>query len=494
MPEERNGCLRRGESLKIRREKSLAIFVGTCMILTLCMVGFVTTADASGYVYVDAPTGDPVLDYEAIQGALDAMSPGDTVVLAPGEYSIYKTLVKVGFHGSIVGAGMDDTVIKAVDGPSGYFEASHNPVMDGTSAEGSEDYYTSFFLFGSPQKKLAVSDLSLYLDEETFVEMSYTTFPEDPTFYWTGVGEKMWSAIEIVFAQGCDTSFDNVRVTGVPGLGWAGSPRNGISFWHCDGGKHTLSNSILENIGSFSYGPYLCTNGKYVVKSSQFINGQRGVQAFNSQGLNVRVSDSTFTGLAFPGVVSMYLGSSHMTVTRNTFVDCVGGFWALTWPGYPTVGSNYIVSQNTVDMPAWFDFAGLEVWDQSDVKSHFVMVQNTIHHEFMIAPYGGISLNGVCDSVIANNEITGFGPAAIFVGTWNPDLDTTGNTIINNDVQGFSVIDGVWHDFETGLLVPAVPYGHIYLGSASSYNIVVLGSSTDTYLDMGDFNLVVERG
>ena len=462
------------------------------------MVGFTTKADASGYVYVDAPTGDPYLDYAAIQGALDTMSPKDTIVLAPGEYYIYKTLVKVGFYGSIVGAGMDETVIIAVNGSSDCFEASHNPVMDGTSGEGSEDYYTSFFLFGSPEKKLAVSDLSLYLPEDTLVENSYTTFPGGFTYYWP-YGETMWSAIEVTLAQGCDTSFDNVRVTGVPDLGGAGSPRNGISLWYSDGGKHTLTGCVLENIGTFSYGPWGCSNAKFVVDSCEFNNGFRGWQSTYSTGLNVKISGSTFIDLDLaPAIANYGLGSSHFMVSGNTFLNVRGAIWTYSWFDdyglYPDDGSNYIFQQNDIDMTHFGDFAGIEVWDGSPAKSHFVIVQNTIHHEDMIAPYGGICLNGVHDGVVANNKITGYGPAAMFIAAWTPDDDLEGVKIINNDVQGFELTAGWWHDFDTLDFYIIDPIAHYYLGPYSSYCILVLGSSMDTYVDAGMYNMVVERG
>jgi hypothetical protein len=480
--------------LKKEREKTLAIFVGACMVLTLCMVGLTVTADASDYVYVDAPTGNPLLDYAAIQGALDAMSPGDTIVLAPGVYTIYKTLVKVGFHGAIIGAGIDETMIKAVNGPSGEFLASHNPVFDDTSGEGSEDYETAFFLFGSPEKKLEVSDLTLYIDELTYVERCYTTFPVDPTYYWPNPGYKMWSAIEVTLAQGCDTSFDSVRVTGVPGLGWAGSPRNGISIWYSSGGKHTLSNSILENIGTFAYGPYQCDSAKVVVESNQFIDCQRGIQSFYSYGMNIGISGNTFAGLAWPGIYNMYLEGSHMTVSRNHFEACRGGIWTYTIPGYPQVGSNFIFSHNNIDVQDGADFAGIEVWDTSEAKSHFVINHNNIHQESFLAPYSGICTNGVHDAVIANNVITGSGPAAMFIGTWLEGVYDVGVKIINNDVQGFLLTAGLWHDYETGNVVDTDPFGHYYLGPYSRYCILVLGSSIDTYLNQGMYNLVVERG
>ena len=479
--------------MRIEREKTIALIVGTCLAFTLCMVSFVTTVEAAGFIYVDAPTGDPTLDHAAIQGALDATKPGGTVVLASGCYKISKSIVSIGFHGTIVGAGMDQTVIEAVSGPLEYFEAAYNPVFDDSSGEGSKDYYTAFFLFGSPEKKLAVSDLSLKVKDEIVVEMSYTTFPDGSISYWDWVGEKLAGGLEVDLAFGCDTSFENIRLTGLPGLGANGNPRNGITYWLCDGGKHTLDGCILENIGTFSWGPYACYNGKYVAEKNEFLNGWRGTQITTSTNLNVRISENSFLNMGDAAVSHYGPSSSHIIISDNTFQDCEGSIWAYTWPGYPTVGSNYIIKDNVIDAPDYSWYGGIELWDESDVKSHFVITHNTVHQDGFIAPYCGISLNGVYDSVVANNKITGSGPAAIFVGTF-ADWDEVVNVrIINNNVKGFDLVGSYWHDAETGGFSWLDPKGHIYLGDDSYYCIVVPGSSSDIVYDVGTGNLVVER-
>ena len=479
--------------MRIRREKTLAIFVGVSMILTLCMVGFATTADASGYVYVDAPTGDPLLDHAAIQGAVDSMRPGDTVVLASGTYKIHKGIVTDGFRGAIVGAGMDDTVIQAVPKPGedGYFEAVHYPAYD---TPYTQDYYTAFFMFGRPDKKLVLADLAMEV-YGAFAEDSYTIDTESMVEYYWGLGPQIGSAVDVSFAQGCDTTFENVRVTGYDMPDNAGSPRNGISIWYSNGGKHTLTGCVLENIGTFSYGPYGCSNAKFVVGSCEFNNGFRGWQSVLCTGLNVKITGSTFTDLPnAPAVANWALGSSHFMVSGNTFMNVRGATWAYSWSGNPVVGSSFIYQQNDIVMTHWGDFAGIEVWDGSEAKSHFVVVQNTIHHEDMIAPYGGICLNGVHDGVVANNKITGYGPAAMFIAAWTPDDDLEGVKIINNDVQGFEVTAGLWHDYDTGDVLDIGPIAHYYLGPYSSYCTLVLGNSLDTYVDAGMYNMVVERG
>jgi hypothetical protein len=455
------------------------------------MAGFVTTADASGYVYVPEPSGDAETDWANIQSALDSMGPGDTVVLTAGHYMVPRPLVKVGFCGAIVGAGMDETIIEAVRNSDDYFEAGHNPVFDtGTT----EDWYTAIFILGAPEKKLAMSDLTLEVNEADIAELSYTKVLGDPPtyYYWSNPGQQIFSAVEVTLAQNCDTSFDNVKVTGVPGLGWAGSFRNGISIWYSEGGKHTVTNSFFEYIGSFSYGPFMCSNAKVVVQGNQFVNGQRGSQTFGCTGMNVEFRDNSYTDMAWPGVVNQQLGNSHVLISGNSFEDCVGGVWTYL-DGVP-VGSTYIIKQNDIDMPSWVDFGGIEIWDGGLEKSHFVINHNTIHHEDMLAPYGPICLNGVHNSEIVNNEITGYGPAAVFIGTWFPLVDDVGLKIINNDVLGFEVTDGWWHDFETGQFVETDPFAHYYLGPYSSYCTLVLGSSADTYLDSGMSNHIVERG
>ncbi|NHI88824.1 MAG: hypothetical protein EAX87_04820, partial [Candidatus Thorarchaeota archaeon] len=145
----------------MKRKKVLVMFIGMCMIFTLGMPVFIPSADATPVtIYAPDPTGDPETDSTNIQNALDSMNPGDTLYLAEGRYKICRPLMTYGFHGTITGAGMDKTFIEAVPGPLGYFETAHMSVYDGWWGDGSEDHYTAFFHFGSPETSIAVSDFT----------------------------------------------------------------------------------------------------------------------------------------------------------------------------------------------------------------------------------------------------------------------------------------------------------------------------------------------
>ncbi|MHA2323373.1 MAG: right-handed parallel beta-helix repeat-containing protein [Candidatus Thorarchaeota archaeon] len=473
--------------MKIRREKTLALFVGVCMVLTLCMTSFVTTAEASGFVYVDAPTGTPETDWAYIQSALDSMNPGDTIVLQTGHYKVHRPLVKTGFRGAIVGAGMDETIIEVVkDSEGNRFAAAHMEVYDGWWGEGSEDYIASLFIFGSPEKKLSVADLTVEVNEPDIVEMCYTKIGDDIYYFLDGqnnlLGYELYSFFEIGVADNCDTKFENVRMSGVPDV-W--SPRFGVGVWFSSGGSHVATGCTFEELGVWAYGVWRVSDAHFRIESNTFDGGFRGVQTFRCDGLGVKISGNSFYDLNEPAVMNFGLDSSQMVIQRNTMVNGEGAIWANNWFTL-SKGSSYKIDYNIIDIRQGSWYGGIEIWDQADEKADLVVVQNTIHADEFTAPYGPICMMGVHDAVIANNEFTGAGPAAMFIGVWLPGV---GLKIINNDVSGFEVGEGYWD----GVPDPIAGIAHIFLGPLSSECIVIPESSADTIFDVGTDNLVVQR-
>lgn len=388
---------------------------------------------------------------------------------------------------------MDETYIEAVRGPLRHFETAHMTEYDGWSGPGTEDHYTAFFYFGSPDTSVAVSDLTLEVIEPDVAEPSYTYYPpteEEPEFYDYWHGPEMHSGIEISVATDCDTSFENIKMTGIPDLSWEGSPRFGISYWWSSGGHHVAKGCVFEHIGYWSYGIYGVNDAKFDIKSNTFLDGFRGIQTVWGTGLKITAQYNSFSDMEQPAFMNFNLDSSHMLIQRNTMVNGEGAIWVYNWVTL-SKGSSYEINHIDIRSGSWY--GGIEVWDGSDVKSDFVVVQNTIHADDFIAPYGPICMNGVHDAVIAKNKITGSGPAAMFIGTWAPDIDDVGLKIINNDVQEFELTDGWWDDYDLLVLVPIEPIAHIFLGEYSSECIVVLGSSADTIFDEGTDNLVVQR-
>jgi hypothetical protein len=449
------------------------------------MTGFVTTAEASGFVYVDAPTGTPETDWAYIQNALDSMNPGDTIVLQTGHYKVHRPLVKTGFRGAIVGAGMDETIIEAVkDSEGNNFSVAHMEVYDGFWGEGSEDYVAALFIFGSPEKKLSVSDLTVEVNEADLAEMSYTKFGEYKDYWWDN-GYQLYSFFEIGLADNCDTKFENVRMSGVLDV-WC--PRFGVSIWFSSGGTHVATGCTFEDLGIMAYGLFWVSDGHYRIESNTFDGGFRGVQTFRCEGLRAEISGNSFYDLNQPAVMNFMLDGSHMVIQRNTMMNGEGAIWLNNWETV-SKGSSFKIDHNIIDIRSGSIFGGIEVWDHLDEKSDFAVVQNTIHADDFIAPYGPICMNGVHGAVIANNEITGAGIAAMFIGTWMPWATDVGLMIINNDVQGFEVGEGYWD----GDLDPSDGFAHILLGPFSSWCIVVPGNSADTVFDVGTNNLVIQR-
>jgi hypothetical protein len=125
--------------------------------------------------------------------------------------------------------------------------------------------------------------------------------------------------------------------------------------------------------------------------------------------------------------------------------------------------STFVISHNDIDQSAYPSFAGIEIWDIPDLASAFLVQNNVIHSEG-VALWGPIWLWGTQHALVANNIITGYGPAAIYAGVdyWGGGSDKD-LTLLGNNVQG-------WDTEQSGFLPGIAP---IWLGwSTSDSNVV----------------------
>jgi hypothetical protein len=491
--------------LKKKNIRKVAVFVGACMLSMLYTTGFVPTAEAASIIYVDAPTGNYWEDHPNIQDALNAIAPGGTVVLAEGRYAIHKALVTHGFHGSVRGAGMDVTYIEAVGGDSGYFETTHMIEYNDWSGDGSEDHFTAMLYFGSPDTSLAVSDLTLEVNEPNVAEMSYTYFPatpEDPEFkdYWWNHGNNIIGAIDISVFEDCDTSFKNIHIEGLytlipvseenPFGDLISSPRFGLVHWWSSGGSHIVQDCVFESCGIFQCGPFGLVDAEYIFEGNTVSHGWRGFQTAYGVDMDVHVRNNYFHDLEVNSVANYFLESSIMQVSHNAMVYVDGGFWVFNQWWVPE-GSRYLIEHNYIELKPYCWTGGVEVWDFSDADSEFVVINNRIHSVDATAPYGPISLHSTSDSVIAFNKITGRGVAAMYIGAaWDPVDDVA---IIGNNVQKFKVTDGFWDwpMYHPWAGDPIEGVGRIWLGDLSSNCFVVGGCNKKNVVNEGTDNIVV---
>ncbi|MFX0054884.1 MAG: hypothetical protein ACFFAX_12565 [Promethearchaeota archaeon] len=490
--------------MKKNNMKRLALFVGACMLSMLFTSSFVAPVKAADIIYVDAPTGNYWEDHPNIENALNAIAPGGTVVLAEGTYAIHKALVTEGFHGTIIGAGMDVTYIEAVRGDSGYFERTHMSAYDGWYGPGSEDHFTALLYFGSPETSLAVSDLTLEVNEPDIAEDSYTYYPAsggEPEFYdWWGTGNNIASGIEIATFTDCDTSFENVRMKGLytlimptddnPYGGADVSPQTGLGLWWSSGGTHLVKDCVFESFGAFQCGLYGLDSAECVFESNTVTDGFRGFVTAFCAGLDVRVRNNYFQDIDCQVIANFWLDGSMMKVSHNKMVNVEGGFWYNhNWR--VTEGSRYLVEHNYIELKQYCWSGGIEVWESTDAKSELVVVNNRIHSIDATAPYGPISLNGVVDSVVAFNKITGRGVAAMYIGAaWNTADDVS---IIGNNVQNFEVTGGYWDlpIYHPWAEDPIEGEGRIWLGELSRNCLVVGGCNKKNVVNQGTDNIVV---
>jgi hypothetical protein len=139
------------------------------------------------------------------------------------------------------------------------------------------------------------------------------------------------------------------------------------------------------------------------------------------------------------------------------------------------------IQHNDINLRQYSGWAGLEIWNfvDEDNWADLVFKSNTIHSEdaWLFGPIFTVNAHG---ALIANNKITGSGPAAMYIGvaTWVGANDR-GLMLQGNNVDNWHVDGGPFEPYWHGL-------ARIWLGPYTSQCTIVGGDNTVNVFDETD--------
>ena len=371
------------------------------------------------------PSGDTTGAEDAanIQAVFDALESG-TVKLAKGDFYLADSIAISEFQGTLKGRGSGMTVVHIVTALS--------PVLE--------------FDIGY--------DMSLRIAKLVFVADS------------TGS-----TAIEVRSETGPmsgklsvrDCEFFDVEV----GI---------VTYDHTSSDIEVVHNDFY-NVGQAIYlaGPY--EDCDISVSHNTIDVARHGVEVYDVDGSNVRIYCNKMTGI-YDSQETYQTGAAIMIAQWSRF-GAAGHVSVLfnDIQGYTRWDMGY-------DMVNILDFGPLFTGAYGNLES--VIAFNRIVLDNSL--WGGVGVHGgFSDTLIACNDVSGSGDAAIYVAFWSLwGLEAqTGVRVILNDVSGFEAVP------VPGWIDPTAP---IWLGPGVSDSLVVAMGDTSTVLDMSGSNTVVFIG
>jgi len=379
-------------------------------------------ASAAGWTPSDPlmPTGDSTLDTENLQAALldSRLDTGGTLYLGPGTFMIHRFIGRQDisdpsdpsysidlFNGTIQGAGKGVTILRGVRGPGG---VSFEPLHYELPGFASDDHT----LLGLVQVYLGVKDLT-FDSEATLVDPNNANGNRGLINY-LGTG-----SFEISLNELIGTDVTNVHFKG--SLDSAGDPETSHLFqqWGDEGGVHNITNSEFEN----------SSNG-----ALQFFDlANATINIGGSPNDSVTIINAFLGGVQFGGCRNCTVNVSHLKTH-----DSAGVYF---WPGWSNTYSTITVTHSEIRTKPDSSYAGIELWGRSGDIS-VLIEKNKIHNEDSFL-WGPIFSDGAIQSgLIANNKITGRGPAAMYleIDSWREGSVA----IVGNNLNGWVTTADPW--------------------------------------------------
>jgi hypothetical protein len=446
----------------------------TRWILTLALLLAMLLPGASlaqGAVFTVMPTGDD--DTANIQAALDAATaagPGSVVQLAAGEFYMSGAVGVYDFSGTFRGMGSGETTIRLKEGtPTGLWpDTQFGPVA---------------VLFGMAWDSegvfnLRVEGMTLDLVGEGQLWNHPFWGPQDfvwPFFLW-GRGPGNVPALRHV-----NTAWHDLVVIGDEGPQYTmgrnvacGMTMSYIAGEHVVTGM-TVQRMLGEGLNLWSqYAGTMRVGGPHRGDQVVFKDTPSGLVIYSGQaGLNIEMQNVYGYNLDSSLLMAYGLDSARVRMRDCETENGSGAVVSTYGPGQASGPVSYLFEHNTIRQAPGTTWAGFEIYENDpEHPSAFVIQQNRIHGEGS-APWGPVALWGTRGAVIANNTITGSGPAGIYVGV--PEGDDSGALLKGNNLKRWQGAAGIW------------------LGTGTSGNTVV-GGGRDTVLDEGTDNIVSGAG
>ena len=417
--------------------------------VSLLMLGYSAPVFSAGTFPVSA-SGDTTgeTDHLNIAAAFaDAQAAGDgsTVQLGAGTFYIRKPIQAANFVGTLQGAGKNDTFIR---NPIGRGIANSDPpappgghplmfYQDASWPEGVvQDITLRDFTVGVDELPIPWGTvIAGFLTEQSFsnliIHLGRITGTDD--------------ASEVAYVS---FTVDSVGLEGFGISDYGIQPANIFQFQdigpvEIDYKGETLLVRAIEGYGA----PWKQLSGDLLV-----VNG-----LFNDLLL-------TAVSLGHGTHPDFYAHVENNTTNDASLV------YAENWS--PWVPLTLVVSGTEINQKLHSYYAGIEAWGAG---IELLAEQNRIHGEDT-ALWGPIFTNGLNNAVISNNQITGRGPAAIYIGVdyWGYG-GNSGCNLIGNNVQGWDTQPWEW-------LTEIAP---IWLGFGTS-NCTVVGNGKNVANDGTD--------
>lgn len=463
-----------------------------------CLVSYfalVTSALAQTINYVPAPTGTPEIDWQNIQNGLDAMGPGETLQLAAGTYKIHRSLVFENWNGSLIGAGPDQsaTIIEVSKATNGdLFTVIYEPYFDDRDFPGARYFGTPVFYVYNAQGLFRISNLTVKVTEIGVAEKSYVLDSNSGVIAWF---IDVWDNNNQALIAGplgaeVDVVIENSSFLGSRGEQEWGQPNHGIQLsgdFFDTVGDYTVRNSDFDGISTVVVNPIAMHDSNIVIENNTFTDSVAPIALWNNSGCTANILNNQATNVGWSSVmifdnvnVSSPTHPCHVTVSGLVTHDGAG-VYAENWS--PWVPLTLVVSGNEINQRSNSDYAGIEAWGDG---INLLAEQNRIHGEDA-ALWGPIYTNGLNNAVISNNQITGRGPAAIYIGVgfWGLGGDS-GMTVTDNDVLGFRI-----HQLPA-LAGLGAPLAHYWIGAGTQNNLIEgQVEVSERVLDWGMNNTVI---
>ena len=492
-----------------------------CIGLAAVLLFLTTSVAAAGVVKKVFPTGsDDTVNIEKAFLSCVSSGPNCTVKLSAGTFYISRPIVIANFDGKFRGAGKGRTVVQNNYTVGERFPAAHFP-LPATS---------SLFVFytttmeergGSADNpaNIAISDMTL---KEIGLPVPYKyhlTQPWADVFAdFVVVTGRVVEGTNIGMPAFIDVSFKRVEVAGEidSSYPWGYNASYGLSVK----GWVEKTSTWVESEGGWLitpdvFDPYPIT-GTFSWSDCSFAKLEVPIAVYGAVDAAVTIDDMEASDVLWSGVHIWGMRSLASTSTVNvsdmaimnpagsmassSIVSAVN-LWdnsavAVSVSGVDTTNasgvtirqwnvepSTFVISHNDIDQRADPSYAGIEIWDYQDPASNFVIWGNEIHSE-AAALSGPMFLWGVDDALVANNWITGYGPAAIYVGVdfWGGG-DVNRLTLVGNNFHGWTTAAWNWLD----------PIAPIWLGWATNESTAIGGSDPRSVVDAGAGNIVLSH-
>ena len=435
--------------------------IAVCLVLSMALIP--SALAGASQTFVVQPTGiDDTANLQAAFDAATAVGSGSVVELAAGDFYLSEPILIDDFSGTFRGQGSSTSVIHMK--PNTLFGLLKDPPFD-------QNELGVMFYLTYHQDGAVLRWESMGFDLVGKTEPWHHAYIPEP--YWMDFLWPIW--IEGMDGiRHVDSVWWDVRVKGDAGDYAMGFNAASVLSRYLSG-THRITNCHFDTMDygfffGFYEGAQITIGGPRPQDQVTFHNVHFGVfdaSDVNSelQILNARAwSDE---GAAMEGLAVLQAGLASGLKVRMSGVETDRMSAALLYTheewGCAATPSTYVFEHNTIRQAPGTTWAGFEIHETCPVKSHIVIRNNRISGEGSFL-WGPIFTEGAQGAVITNNQITGSGPAAMYLGPWTDD---SGLMVKGNNVQGWTVDASPCGEECMGL-----PLAPIWLGPGTSGNTV----------------------